>query len=385
MRTKHLKLAAMLLLATLNSQLSTLHAQGSLTPPGVPAPTMKTLDQVEPRTDVLTLAGDGGNRFIIAQPGSYYLTTNIVGVAGKNGIGIASGNVTLDLNGFALLGVPSSLVGVKVNGTYTNLTVRNGAVSGWGGDGVDAYSAGLPRNVVLERLAVSGNGGRGIETEAVSVVRDCLSQSNYTDGIYCIGGLISGCVSRDNGGTGIFAVSSVVRDCQVQSSGYYGIYAESSVVRDCRVGSSGNDGIHANPSVVRDCWVESSAGDGIYAAPGTVSGCFVKDSMRSGIYVNLPGSQISGNTCIGNNTTASVGHAGIYVNDSNNRIEDNHVSATGGILGIKVNSPTYVNNVVIKNTVSGNGINNYAGFAGNDFGPVGTAAASTSPWANISH
>ena len=339
--------------------------QGALTPPGAPAPTMKTLTQIEPRTDVLTLAGDGGNRFIIAQPGSYYLTTNIVGVSGKNGITIASGNVTLDLNGFALLGVAGSFRGVYVIGTYTNLTVRNGTVSGWGGDGVDAYSTGFPRNVVLERLTISGNGGHGIETEAASVVRDCLSQSNYNDGIYCSGGLISGCVSRDNRGLGISAVSSVVRDC--------------------RVGSSGNDGIHATSSVVRDCWVESSAGDGIYATPGTVSGCFVKDSVQSGIYVNAPGSQISGNTCIGNNTSASVGHAGIYVNDSNNRIEDNHVSATGGILGIKVNSPTYVNNVVIKNTVSGNGINNYAGFAGNDFGPVGTAAASTSPWANISH
>jgi hypothetical protein len=77
-------------------------AQGSLTPPGAPAPTMKTLAQIEPRTPIASLP------FTITNAGSYYLTTNLVGTSGTNGITIASGNVTLDLEGFALLGVPSS-------------------------------------------------------------------------------------------------------------------------------------------------------------------------------------------------------------------------------------------------------------------------------------
>jgi len=42
-------------------------------------------------------------------------------------------------------------------------------------------------------------------------------------------------------------------------------------------------------------------------------------------------------------------------------------------------------NVAIKNSVSGNGANNYEVPAGNDLGLVGTTATSTSPWANISH
>jgi len=46
---------------------------------------------------------------------------------------------------------------------------------------------------------------------------------------------------------------------------------------------------------------------------------------------------------------------------------------------------SYTNNVVIRNIVSGNGANNYINPGGNDFGPSGTAASSTSPWGNLSH
>ena len=52
-------------------------AQGSLTPPGAPATTMKTLEQVEPRIDVLTLSGDATYHHVITQPGSYYLSGNL--------------------------------------------------------------------------------------------------------------------------------------------------------------------------------------------------------------------------------------------------------------------------------------------------------------------
>ncbi len=51
---------------------------------------MKTADQIEPRTIVnaTNTPGDAANSFIIKQPGSYYLTTNLVGVSGKGGIEI---------------------------------------------------------------------------------------------------------------------------------------------------------------------------------------------------------------------------------------------------------------------------------------------------------
>src|SRR5689334_14686480 len=94
-----LKLAAFgLLLSTLNACLSTCHAQGSLTPPGAPAPTMKTLSQVEPRTPISSLP------YTITNPGSFYVTTNLNYSGAGNGITVSSGNVTIDLNGFTLQG-----------------------------------------------------------------------------------------------------------------------------------------------------------------------------------------------------------------------------------------------------------------------------------------
>src|ERR1700674_2893120 len=69
--------------------------QGSLTPPGAPAPAMKTLGQIEPRTPISFAP------FIITQPGSYYLTTNLT-VPSGDAIDIATNRVTLDLNGFTI-------------------------------------------------------------------------------------------------------------------------------------------------------------------------------------------------------------------------------------------------------------------------------------------
>ena len=75
MKSSYAIAAALLLTATLN-----LHAQGSLTPPpGAPAPVMKTLDQVEPRTQVTqtTCPGNASAVHVISAPGSYYLTANV--------------------------------------------------------------------------------------------------------------------------------------------------------------------------------------------------------------------------------------------------------------------------------------------------------------------
>src|ERR1700722_17008335 len=66
MKTRHfVSLVTALLLSAFSFQFSAF-SQGSLTPPGAPAPTMLTLSQIEPRTPISSLP------FNITRPGSYY-------------------------------------------------------------------------------------------------------------------------------------------------------------------------------------------------------------------------------------------------------------------------------------------------------------------------
>jgi hypothetical protein len=141
--------------------------------------------------------------------------------------------------------------------------------------------------------------------------------------------------------------------------------------------------------VLEHLTVSANGSHGIVTANGCiVSDCLVANNVFDGIFVYGNGSQIVGNTLIGNNSGNNSSGAGIALEGLNNRIEGNHVTGSGAAgYGIAFNYSGYTNNIIIKNSVSGNGANNYttAGGSGNDYGPVGTAASSTSPWANISH
>src|SRR5262245_32112399 len=98
--------AATLLAAVMSATICIAKA-GDLNPPlGPVAPTLKTLTDVEPRIAIsaANTPGDADSVFRITQPGSYYLTGNVTGVAGRHGVEIAANSVTLDLNGFDLAG-----------------------------------------------------------------------------------------------------------------------------------------------------------------------------------------------------------------------------------------------------------------------------------------
>src|SRR3954447_23488208 len=98
--------------------------QGSLTPPGGPSPTMKTLDQVEARTpiDAAHTPGDATNEFNIGQAGSYYLTGNVT-VSKTNGIHITAAGVTVDLNGFQIARNAGAGSGIAVDAGAIRCTI----------------------------------------------------------------------------------------------------------------------------------------------------------------------------------------------------------------------------------------------------------------------
>lgn len=349
--------------------------QGSLTPPGAPAPTMKSLAEIEPRTAISSIP------YTINTPGSYYLTTNVSASSGY-GILIVSSDVTLDLNGFELAGGPATQAGVRVSGSQTNITVRNGVITRWGTHGVDLWSSGYPRNTLLENLKITFNGSDGAIIEAGNVVRDCQF---FDNGNYCMenfGGQILRCVARENG-YGFLGQNSDFVDCRSERNGGFGFSITRCTMTRCVSEKNGGSGanVMSAGNVLKSCRIFANNYIGINLnGNATISDSVVETNGSYGISIYGNGSQILGNNCVSNANIAIIiqGHA--------NRVLDNNIVSRPGVVGVEVTSSGYSNNIVARNTVTGNGANNFLILGSmNDTGPIGSASTATSPWANISH
>jgi hypothetical protein len=233
-------------------------AQGSLTPPGAPAPTMLTLSQVEPRTPISSVP------YTVSTPGSYYLTTNLTVTTG-DAITITASQVTLDLNGFTVSSTAATPTGtgILLAGGNADITILNGHILGTGfANGI--YPGGS--NVRVVGVSVSG----------------C---QNY--------GIILGTAN-----------STVVESCTVLNIGVYGIQASS--VSHSSAYQCGGVAIIANTA--ENCYGNcSGSSDGVYV--GTANNCYGYSSSGYGLYAT------TATGCYGSTVT---GLAGLNANNANN-------------------------------------------------------------------
>src|SRR5664279_3196758 len=243
---------ATLLLSTLNPQLSTF-AQGSLTPPGAPAPTMKTLAQIEPRTPISSVP------FTISVPGSYYLTTNVTTTV-SNAIVITVSGVTLDLSGFTI----SSTVASAANGGYaillpgglSDITILNGHIRGGvTNNGSGVYSgSGFAGGIFNSGLVLANARISGISVSGCSSVGIYLNNGDST--------VIEACTARTIGNIGI--LGSIINNSVAVDCASYGIYGDQ--VSNCRATVTGGGyGLYASSSAV-NCYGQSSGTYGLFAS-----------------------------------------------------------------------------------------------------------------------
>lgn len=306
-------------------------------PPGAVQPT----NRVQLNAQSITLP------YTISQPGSYVLTSNLTGVAGQDGIIISANDVTLDLNGFSLIGVPGSSAGVSASGS--GIAVINGTIRGWSGNGINGWSA---HNARLKSLSIMSCAIGAIVGEGSSVSH-CVFRSNQSHGLLARNASsIHASTATLNGNNGFdLDLGSVLTNSTAQQNAGYGIRANGdNVVMNCTSRDNTLDGIRADDSIIMNSSFRTNGDDGV---------------------------DVDGRSIVRNCVSAGNSGAGIEASGSA-RIESNSIMFN---VGFGVDGVNF-GGLVVKNYARGNSAGNYDPGLGGIVGPM-SGSISTHPWANF--
>lgn len=372
---------------------------GPLNPPAGPiTSTGKTLSEVEPRIAVnaTNTPGNANFQFDITQPGSYYLTGNITGVSGKGCIELHTG-VTLDLNGFSLIGVPGSLSGVYINAS--RVVVRNGTIIGFN-IGVDAYEADGAR---FQNLNVHNPTAQCFKASVSAVLENCMAQY--------------GTIGFD-----VFE-SAVLTNCTSRYASQYGFEVEDGcTLTNCTTTRAEIGFFVHGPCVLKGCTSEQNTLDGYRVEESTVlTDCIALDNTVVGFYTiarcrvtrctardNQYGFFATEANAIVECTSSSNSAYGIYIDGNANTVErstfhentasglylptgqgnsiDSNLFTYNGSYGVNVTS---TDNLFVRNRARSNTLGNYMIGAGNDYGVLlsnpGAGFTSSAAWANFAY
>lgn len=162
---------------------SNLLAQGSLTPPGAPASSMRSLAQIAivgTEINSINTPGNASAVYVLNSAGRYFLARSVtVAAPGQHVILIQGSGITVDFNGCSIIGI-GTLSGVYDGGLNRgNVTVCNGTITGCT-NGVDLRAS---FNCRLHNLTCANNSGIGFNVGDAVEMRDCTSRDNSDDGI----------------------------------------------------------------------------------------------------------------------------------------------------------------------------------------------------------
>ncbi len=177
-------------------------------------------------------------------PGSYVLSSGLtVPDANTTAIEINADHVTIDLNGFAILG-PTDCSGKPLEcantgngsgiitpGIHFNITIRNGTIEGMGHRGV--YLQGGAHLVEYLHVRSNGNNGLGVdpsEGQSGSVIQHNTVQRNGGFGITVYSGIVADNTINLNRGFGIYLAEGTVLHNVVAGNDQGALFLEPSVI-----------------------------------------------------------------------------------------------------------------------------------------------------------